>query len=123
MGNITTLLGLGQKPREYPETSLEAYRSVTPEERRAQCLAILEFMQEGDATADEVEAALGYGHQRFSELKRAGLIESTGVKRRTRMGKPAFSYRLTKKVIPEVTVGNCGFVFPGMKAGSGGGRS
>lgn len=65
----------------------------------ARILALLEAV--GASTCDDVETALGMSHQtcsaRFSELKRAGLIEPTG-KRKTRTGCPATAWGVVKKV-------------------------
>lgn len=51
-----------------------------------------------DATCDEVEVALGMSHQtasaRLAEMKRAGQVQLTGVKRRTRTGSPAAVVRI-----------------------------
>ena len=64
----------------------------------ARILALLEAV--GASTCDDVEMALGMSHQtcsaRFSDLKRAGLIEPTA-KQKTRTGCLAMAWRKVKR--------------------------
>ena len=54
---------------------------------------ITERLQKKSGTADEVEHELGFAHQSnsaaFTKLKKAGIIEGTGEKRKTRLGRDA----------------------------------
>lgn len=77
----------------FPDTSREAHKSINVEAEQQRVLTLLKRAGANGMTADEVEAAGGRGgHQRFSELRRRGLIRRTGIKRRTRAGKLAETY-------------------------------
>ena len=61
---------------------------------------ILQTLTKGNYTADEVQHMLGVEHQSnsaaFTKLKKDGLIESTGVTRKTRLGRHAQVMRLAE---------------------------
>lgn len=61
---------------------------------------ILNELSKGNFTADEVQHKLGIQHQSnsaiFTKLKKTGLIEGTGVYRKTRLGRKAQVMQLTK---------------------------
>jgi hypothetical protein len=75
-----------------PETSKEAFGSIDLTAAQNRVLAYIVLSADG-RTADDCDAALGCGHQRFSELRRKGLIVKTGEKRTTRSGRKAFVFR------------------------------
>jgi len=79
------------------DTSVAAYESTPSKVRAKRRLFVLNTLREmGDATSDEIEAHLDWTHQsvspRLTELKRDGLIEDTGKRRPTRLGKTARVY-------------------------------
>jgi len=79
------------------DTSIEAY-AQTPEKSRSKIrYAILAKIKElGNATCDEIEQLLNLSHQcasaRISELNKDNLIEDTGERRLTRLGRKARVY-------------------------------
>ena len=86
-----------------PSTSSDAWRRTQPyaaTERRRVRVAINEAMNAGryGATTDEVEVATGMLHQscsaRMNELAAEGVVETFGLRRRTRTGSMAEVYRL-----------------------------
>ena len=90
-----------------PQTSYDAYRDVMPRITRLHAriidaIAIAERAGRRGLTDDEVEQRLGLSHQNVSarshELRAAGVIEATGIKRRTRNGRPAMVWRLSRRV-------------------------
>jgi predicted transcriptional regulator len=65
----------------------EGRKTMSKEQR------ITERLQKKSGTADEVQHELGFEHQSnsaaFTKLKQAGIIEGTGIYRKTRLGKMA----------------------------------
>lgn len=88
-------LPLGDPPvrSNAPDTSHEAAESMKPHHSRLanDCLAYIKL--EGDATCWEIEQALEMSHQtasaRLWELRRAGVIQDTGRRRKTGSGRSA----------------------------------
>jgi len=64
------------------------------------CKTVLSILTLDDLTCEQVEDLTGMSHQtcsaRFSELKRAGLIEPT-TRRKTRSGRWAMAWRNVKR--------------------------
>lgn len=86
------------------DTSEEA-ASLLGDLARLQAQVLDAIVKRGGATSDEVEEALGLPHQtvsaRFWELHRRGTIADSGERRRTRAGRNAAVYKLTKQAKAE----------------------
>jgi response regulator of citrate/malate metabolism len=84
------------------EESKEAHGSINGKKAAMyeQILGTLYCSYGRGLTCDEVEERIAMSHQtcsaRFSELKRDGLIVSTGERRKTRSGRPAMAYRINE---------------------------
>lgn len=88
---------------QLPLTSREAYRSIPLAECEAAVLAYVRSQGAWGSTADQCEAAIGWGHQRFVSLRRKGLLRhkehkatpygpSYACRRETRSGRRAYVY-------------------------------
>jgi hypothetical protein len=79
-----------------PAPSLDALASIDRSVgQKAAFVAFIKARHEG-LTGDELDRRHGSGHQRLSELRRAGLIVKTGVRRKTRSGRTAEVYIATE---------------------------
>lgn len=90
------------KKKKMPETSLEAYQRLTPEQVTAHHQKIIKaFVVLGSATADKIAEHTGIEHvqvnRRFHELRKLDLIYNTGMKSPTRKGRNAFVHTLKGK--------------------------
>ena len=83
------------------DTSEAAAASLLGDLARLQAAVLDAIVKRGGATSDEVEEALGLPHQtvsaRFWELHNRGTIADSGERRRTRAGRMAAVYKLTKE--------------------------
>lgn len=93
-----------------PETSIEAYHSMTDDllsDHHKKIINALTSLKR--ATAEEIAAYLGWddksrSSRRMSELERNQIIYKPGDKRKTKYGRNAYVYELVKKqeLKPEV---------------------
>lgn len=105
--------------RKVPDTSLEAWRSITNEQlsnHHAKILASLAQIKTGSAEQISTHSNLSYWQitKRLSELVKKELIYNTGLKVPTRTGRSAYTYALcnpgsvppktTEKAMPGETV-------------------
>ena len=83
------------------DTSEAAAASVQPHLGRLEKLVLDVIRSSGGLTCDEAEDITGLSHQtcsaRFRQLTQRGLIEDSGVRRRTRSMRFASVYRVTEK--------------------------
>ena len=91
--------------KSQPSTSVEAYRSLQPDQLAEIYRKILSALSVlGEATSQETAAYLKIDHSRIwkrhSELEKAGLIYRPGNKRPLRSGRMGFTYMLTKEGLP-----------------------
>jgi len=81
------------------DTSKDAFKSIQGG-REAMYVRILKQLAVGDATCDELEVRCALSHQtasaRCTELRKNGHIARTGKTRRTRSGRNAHVYDITK---------------------------
>jgi predicted transcriptional regulator len=88
--------------KKFPETSLEAFESMTGKLLSAQHYEILKALLVLDkATAEEISIYLNWedknrSSRRMSELERDQKIFKPGEKRKTKSGRNAFVYQLVK---------------------------
>lgn len=75
-----------------PETSRAAFEAVDLRNEQRVALAFIKACGSRGASGDELDQHCGRGHQRISELRRAGKIIRNGEKRRTRAGKLGYVY-------------------------------
>lgn len=82
-------------------TSQDAAKAIAPSVRKLRHIAMLALDRLGEATRHEAAADAGVKYEaiqpRFSELKKMGLVESTGKRRLNPSGKSAAVLRLTAK--------------------------
>lgn len=102
--------------RKLPETSLEAWRSITPEQlsdHHAKILTALSELKKASAEQISTHTNLHYWQitRRMSELERKQLIYKTGAKVATRTGRSAAVYALCKP--EEIPVKETVSVLPG----------
>lgn len=102
--------------RKLPETSLEAWRSITPEQlsdHHAKILAALSELKKASAEQISTHTNLHYWQitRRMSELERKNLIYKTGTKVATRTGRNAAVYAIY--VLGEEPVKETESVLPG----------
>jgi len=89
--------------KKFPETSLEAYESMTTgllSNQHGDILKALLVLEK--ATAEEISFYLNWddknrSSRRMSELERNSIIFKPGEKRKTKSGRNAFVYQLIKK--------------------------
>jgi predicted transcriptional regulator len=87
--------------RKNPETSIEAYKKLTPEMLNEHHKKILEGLRKlGQATSEEIASEITLAkdqvYRRMNELVAVGIIYNTTVKKPTRSGRAAFVYAIVK---------------------------
>ena len=100
----------GIPPHEQSETSLEAaldnLKTGAGKTQRERVHAYVNLQTHDGATDDEIEAALGMSHQTASPRRRElVLLEqlvNLGIRRRTRLGKPAWVHVCVEYAPPEI---------------------
>ncbi len=91
--------------RKNPSTSLDAYKSLTPEMLNEHHHKILDGLKKlGQATSEEIAATITLAkdqvYRRMNELVKMEIVYNTQIKKPTRSGRSAFVYRIRPDYSP-----------------------
>lgn len=80
------------------DTRYQAHEAIKPHKTLLQAMVTKALITHGPCTCDRLEVVLEMSHQtvsaRVSELRNAGVIEDTGKRARTRLGRTAVVWRV-----------------------------